>query len=488
MEKIFRALRNAKKRLWRVPSDESRKYILVVAVFLIFISYTLFIERKDSLDKPEPEKETVIMTEWDITPAEPEKIFEGTAQGRAGDWYRVGFSTRATEAVSLDISLWSALHSALIASADIPKSEDYQYQEFVFQVPSGGPFDSVRLSLKKDGSEGDLPYASVKTAGFFVSRLGVKSFSEAARLNPSIVGNASHQIRVLARQEPLWSPSALLEASFVAQADFMDQILLNAQEIPGNKGYLIEILEKSDSDPQEPFVSVKKVALKPGELNSFKRKSVGYQAVPVLIRLKRGQEYRISLSGIGDLSRGTKLMPLDELGTEPNPEGLMAVSFGQNLQIGDESMLSGAKVEDVGDGVYYDYSLRGNEADFFNIFESGGNVKFDKEEGSLVGEQKKGTFFTYRLAAPLPFGQIAFHARYFANAEEGIKLEYSFDNATWEVIPVTGQERGSLVSRKVIQATGGQKIVYVRVSYDGKNKKTGYFSLENLSVDAQLIR
>lgn len=475
---------------WTELARRHQRYALVAVIFAVFVFYNAVIVPGEPPKKFKfSSVQSANRTAWDITTEKPEKIFTGALQSRAGDWYRLGVSTMANRAIRADVNLRSAFNEdVLIGSLDIGASDDFQYHEIIFQIPTG-IFSDVQFTLRGEDSRGVWSYAGVKLSGLALSRLNVKSEAEAKRLAPTRTGNIEHDVKMLDVSQRVSDANVILESRFVAEADFIENIRLNAQEKSKNNGYVLELREKNSGGAEGKNIAIKKVILEPGELGSVKDEW-GNQSVVLPVRLERGKEYVISLKGAGDASRDLILSPLQGLpGTESSDDNLAAVVFGRYAYVVGGELLSGARVEDFGGNeIIYSYSWNGRVDDFFNLFDTEGSVKFDPQKKIITGKQQQRTSFTYRFFTVYPFEKFMLSARQAGDNEKEVKLEYSFDNEFWREVPSTQEDNEPQIFSLTLNGNGVERVVYVRASYNGEDKKTGSFGLDQLSVRAQLIR
>ena len=468
------------------------KYILVMVIFVVFAFYAVAVVPEKP---PKKSKSSAIQSQsadrvtWDVTTEKPEKTFTGVLQGRAGDWYRMGVSTVANRGARIDVILYSVFNEDVsIGSLDIAASDDFQYHEILFQIPAG-MFSDVKFVLRGEDEGESWSYTGVRVAEFALSRLNVRSKLEADRLAPTVAGSIEHEIQMLDVSSRPGSNS-IFESRFVAETDFIENIRLNAKEKSKNNGYVLEIDEIAVDGSEDNDISVKKVILKPGEIYSDKDEW-GNQSIALPVRLTRGREYSIVLKGTGDASKNIVLSPLEGLAGEDgssDDKNIVAIASGRYTSVSGTAMLSGAKVEDFGGEVLYTYSLGGGANDLFDVFDTEGKVKFDAKKEIVIGEQKQRTSFTYCFFTVYPFEKFVLSARQSGDGEKEVKLEYSFDNVFWREVPGVQESNEPQMFSLALAGTGKQDTVYVRASYNGEDKKTGMFGLDQLSVRAQLIR
>jgi hypothetical protein len=464
------------------------QYVLMLAIFAVFIFYNVVIVPGEPAKKSKPIQSASRIV-WDIDTEKPEKTFSGVLQGRAGDWYRLGVSTMANRAIRTDINLHSTFNEdVLIGSLNIGASDDFQYHEIIFQIPNG-LFSDVKFTLRGEDARGAWSYTGVKLSEFNLSRLNVKNETEVKRLAPTLVGNIEHNIRTLPANKRVSGGGIIFESSFTAEDDFIEDIKLNVKEKSENNSYILELREKTDDNSENKDASIKKVILEPGELGSAKDEW-GNQSILLPARLERGKKYSILLKATGNISRNIIMSPLEGLPEAASDgDNIAALVFGRYAYAEGGELLSGARVEDFGGGeIIYSYSLNGRANDFFDLFNTEGSVRFDTQKKIIAGKQQQRTSFTYRFFTVYPFEKFMLSARQAGDNDKEVKLEYSFDNEFWRKVPSTQADNESQIFLLTLKDVGEQRVVYVRASYNGEDKKTGSFGLDQLSVRAQLIR
>lgn len=466
------------------------KYSFVLVVFAVFIFYNVVIVPKELPKKSKSSSsQSVERIRWDITTEKPEKVFTNVLQGRTGDWYRVGVSTMANRAVQIDVSLSSVFDSNVpVGSLDIEASNNSRYHEVLFQVPRG-TFSDIRFMLHGENTDDAWSFAGVKVSEFAVSRLEVKNKEEIDRLAPTLAGNIEHITKVLVPDVQISDSSVLFESHFTADADFVQNVNLNVKEKSKENSYVLEIREKGEKNGEIPGASIKKIILSPEELGSIKDEW-GNQSVALPARLERGKEYVVSLKGTSN----TSLRTIDFLPIEGSVQGvadgknIVTITFGRYIYVEGGALMSGARIEDFGNEILYSYSLSGEVNDFFDVFNTEGSVKFDTKEDAVVGKQQQRTSFTYRFFTVYPFQKFMLAGRQIGDTEKEVKLEYSFDNAFWREVPSKQEVDAPQLFFLTLSGTGRERVVYVRASYNGGDKKTGTFGLDQLFVHAELIR
>lgn len=474
---------------WKRLAQRCGKYVFVLVIFSVFTFYTVVVIPKEPPKKSQSSSDqSADRIVWDITTKKPEKTFTGVLQGRPDDWYRMSVSMMANRATRIDVNLSSVFSKDVsIGSFDIAESDDPQYYEILFQLPDS-MFSDIKFVLRTEDAGTSWSYTGVKLSEFAASKLNVRSKAEVDRLAPTLAGNIEHNTKTFVSGRQSSDSKVIFESHFVAEDDFIENIRLNAKEDLKNNGYVLELREKTGDDTGNPNISIKKAILSPGELGAVKDEW-GNQSIELPARLERGKEYGVSLTGTGDASRNITLSPLEGLrGAVLNSENTVAIVFGRYIYAEGGALMSGSRVEDFGNEILYSYSLSGRVNDFFNLFDTKGSVKFDTKGKIIVGKQQQHTSFTYRFFTVYPFKKFMFAAQQAGNSENEIKLEYSYDNAFWREVPSTQENDEPQIFSLSLIGTSDQRIIYVRVSYNGEDKKTGTFGLDKLLVRAELIR
>lgn len=154
----------------------------------------------------------------------------------------------------------------------------------------------------------------------------------------------------------------------------------------------------------------------------------------------------------------------------------------------DGDLLQYARVEDLGGTLFYEFSLMGKRSDYTNIFTASKSVHFDKKKQLVVGSKKMDEFFIYKFDTLFPFDRFALKAEQTGKAPHELRLEYSLDESSWHPVASTQEEGKPEKFSVFIPGDLKSQVVYVRVSYNGEEKKTGTFSLQKLSVNAAMTK
>lgn len=147
-----------------------------------------------------------------------------------------------------------------------------------------------------------------------------------------------------------------------------------------------------------------------------------------------------------------------------------------------------AKLEDLGSEMLYTFSTRSDITDYQGIFEATESAAFDGKKKAVVAAKRKGEYFMYKLDAVHPFKKLLIRAIQKGSDKDEIRLQYSFDKSSWQTVEYTQEDGGSQKFLLFIeQEVPKEKVVYVKVFYEGEDKKTGTFGLEELEVNALVV-
>lgn len=144
-----------------------------------------------------------------------------------------------------------------------------------------------------------------------------------------------------------------------------------------------------------------------------------------------------------------------------------------------------ARLEDIGRDMLYTFATRSEATDYQDVFEATNSTEFDSKKKSVIAAKRKGEYFMYKFDMMYPITKLVIRATQEGFDEDEIRLQYSFDKSSWRTIEYS-QKRSEpqrfLLSLK--REIPKEKTVYVKVFYEGEDKKSGTFALKTLSVSA----
>lgn len=145
------------------------------------------------------------------------------------------------------------------------------------------------------------------------------------------------------------------------------------------------------------------------------------------------------------------------------------------------------KLEDIGEVMRYTFSLLRDKSDYSSLFDHSEDIEFNPKNSMLTGLKKKESFLTFKFDVLSPYETFLFRAVRRGDSPDPIALEYSFNNESWNNIPINqSQLDGRQIFLLSIPNTAKASVVYIRVRYVGPEKKVGTYSLEELSVIAHV--
>lgn len=147
-----------------------------------------------------------------------------------------------------------------------------------------------------------------------------------------------------------------------------------------------------------------------------------------------------------------------------------------------------SRLEDMGVERLYTFSIRNDRTDYENIFEATNSVMFDKKKKAVVAAKKNGEYFIYKFDTQYPIKKLSMKALQKGSDEDEIHLQYSFNGTSWKTIEYSqdagrSQEFFLSIDREIPET----KFFFVKASYEGKDKNSGTFALEELEINALVI-
>jgi|GEM_PF-1767203 len=460
------------------------KYILVGFVFLIFVLYGIIFKQYTPL--PSASVKGVEVMRYDdpeITRESKEVSYKNIFQGKQNDWYRLKLMIRSDTEVKIDVKMEAVFEGPVnIGSFTIANDRNAQYRELVFRVPEEGLFTDLSFSLSGEQAD-DVSFAGkIDFENVSLLRLDIQNNYAASRIRPSLVGMVEYGLVGLNKAEVSLSPKSVFESSFVAQESILDAIVLRAQDIRNNKGFIIELRKRAVPGSNKESISIKKVILKPGELGDISD-SAGYQKIDFPVIFEKGAEYYFDIQALGETGLNLKFLPIESFVGYTLPKNSLStvgLITGKRPSVTNgHELLIGAIVEDDGNNIHYSYALPKNKHAYFDLHDKSSSVKYDVAQERVVGSLEHGAYFVYKFDLTEPFQKISLTASQEREAPKELKIEYSTDAQVW--LPIL--ESGPLYELNLVDSS--HSTVYLRVTFIGINKKTASFSLDSLVVRAQ---
>lgn len=469
-----------------------QRYLFVMFVFMLAIFFHYFTFPSEVSKSDKALKTESFVENPDLDAKHRERVYPRIFQSQAGDIFRMSTFIRTKDGESIEIFARSSLNEFFkIGEWSFAPSEYGEYKELVFSIP--GRYEDVILRLKEseEGPDTVGDGSKVYIRLFSVIRLEVKKESEIKTLEPTFVGIPKIKKETLLSKKDADNSQDRISWVFQADGDFLQTIEFTGDIVgQGRQGYAFELTrfdqEKNGRDPK----TLKQASFIIDALDDLLTSSGNYQ-LPFFVPLERGQRYVLSFTREPSNDRenffNIGFLEPDVDADKSSAQGDIALHIRVRAQTKNgASFPDGAKLEDLGKSRLYSFSLEGEPVDYTNIFNASSSVRFDQAKHLVIGSQKNGEYLTYKFDTALPFDQFAIQATQKGNDEKEIKLEFSFDNAFWREIAFVQDKGGP--QRFALALPGDLKmhVVYVRASYNGEDKKSGFFALETLSVNASI--
>lgn len=473
---------------------KSSHYILVILIFFLAIAYQRYLVPVDEFKAEGEPKKNVVPIEVPILDAKnTEKVYEHIFQSQPGDVYRIGAYVKTKKQEKIEIFAQSSLNDIFkIGEWILEPSESGGYKEIVFSAPNRYEDIVIRLRNEAATSGKDWSGAAVYIRSFFVTHVGAGNRIEMKGLQPTIFGVSVRKQKFLFEENQnkgLGNP----EWKFQADGDFIDAIEFSGKVIGGGRqeySFELSLFDSVKNEKKEQAVRSASFVL--DALNSYRLPSGNYQ-ITLSAPIKKGEWYLLSLVRVPSKDE-KNFFKVGTLGVKTGKdiegagkEADLGLLIGSLTRIGkDVAFPEYAKLEDLGNEFVYSYDFQGNKTDYLNIFSASAGIDFDQEKRLVVGKQKNGAFFEYKFDTVYAFDKLVLEAIQHGNDEKEIKLEYSFDDTFWQEIPFVQEGGGSQKFLLELRGDGGHRKLYVRVSYNGIEKKSGFFALNELSVHASV--
>lgn len=148
-----------------------------------------------------------------------------------------------------------------------------------------------------------------------------------------------------------------------------------------------------------------------------------------------------------------------------------------------------SRVEDLGSETLYTFALARDIVDYQSVFDASASTYFDGKKKAVVAAKKNTEYFTYKFDVAHPIKRLIIRAEQHGSDENEIRLQYSFDGSLWKTVEYSqkpGKSQRFFLSLDF--AVPREKQVFVRISYEGEDKKTGTFALAELRLNALAIK
>ncbi|MEK9151254.1 MAG: hypothetical protein AAB547_01340 [Patescibacteria group bacterium] len=484
------------------------RYFFVFFVFIFAFFYHYFIIPPEILKSNKASTDKVKIEQPDLDAKHREKAYPRIFQSQAGDVFRIGIFASTKNAEDIEIFAESELNEVLkVGEWHLEPTENGEYKELFFSAP--GRYEDIRVRLKKDEASDVVVNndamnkkwddSAVYIRSLSLSRVEAKDTLALQNLAPTVFGISTMKKDILLSQKTLSDEAGEqdgkdipVEWVFQAKGDFLETMEFAGKTVgSGRQEYVFQLM-RYFPDKQEKERDGKLLHSSAFILDALDDLSVstGNYQMPFPFPLEYGEWYKVTLTKTPSQDRENSFAigSLEaDVATDTDSTGDLALLIRERLRAkNDASFPEGAKFEDLGEKFFYSFSLRGTPLDFANTFDASTSIRYDAKKHLVIGSQKNKEYFIYRFDVPYPFDRFVLEAVQEGDDKKEIKLEYSFDNAFWKEIPFVQASNDAQRFFLTLEGDGKSRTVYVRASYDGEDKKSGFFALEKLSVNASV--
>ncbi|NCU41936.1 MAG: hypothetical protein EOM19_04420 [Candidatus Moranbacteria bacterium] len=476
-----------------------KKYFGVFVIFVFVFWYNIVVspvEEISSEKKEEISNFSLNEITADLEDDKPEKIYKNVFDSLENDWYRIAVHSQALDAdehifISA-LSDWK--QEKEIGELFLKKGEEAIYSEFIFQA------DNVYRDIifRKAGEEEKNIWKGgrVILSDLSTTRLDITSKQEAQTLKPSILRQSFLEeilIENISTQDqkeiffsdkdafPVWgvftsSGNRILSVSFLAKSS----------QLETNAKYVVELREYSGESGIVEKNVLHSRSFSESEIEKEMKKS-GFMILDFPVKIESGKEYMLGIRYRDRKKQGN--VEFAPLVSKTAQQGFLLAQIQPSFEKSDEKnrLLLGAKIEDIGSHLRYEYKTEGLMTDFLNISDMSESISFSKKEARVLGNAKVGEFFVYTIDTLLPFSEIVVHAQQFGFYENQIAMEYSLDGKDWMNISFmqTDSDPQNFFLR-VETKEKNKTSLFVRTRYAGKEDSKRKFGLEKLYISAKI--
>jgi hypothetical protein len=485
-----------------IAVKKNQRYAAVVGIFAVVLYYHFaIVPHPESTDKNKNDTTaTAVMRQVaDLDRNHPLKQYKQQLLSQKGDWYRVSV---VAESLDEDESLRIALTSSVgktqeVGHMTVSKGDGAKYAEFV--IMTDGSYENV--TVEKEGAVFDASVwqnGRIRLARVFVSRLDVSSARDARMLTPTMFGKRDVRILTTTATDAMSGIQLPVDTHFVRGQTFdvseesyllSVNMRINQNGATGTGKYRLE-LRAYDSEHKRVGDKVfQRDAFSVKDLKTMADTDGSYRFI-LPYRLESGKSYFLGVSD--DYVQSAKKIQV-EIFQDNAKDGSIKMPYFVLFGVKKDTTLSGALlthavIEDTGSRFQYRYQSNHEATDMMDVFASSDDVSFDSGRDAVIGKEKEGSFFVYKIDTMHPFEDFRMEAVSLSNdTDKKIRVEYSFDNAFWKEVSVMQQDAMTNMFDAVVHNVDAMtKTIYVRVSYSGSKEGNGVFGLKDFRVTATL--
>lgn len=509
--------------------DIYKTYLILIVFFcLIFLFHSLAVSKKDStVANPDNFKDTNVI----ISNNTDYKIPLGS---NIGDSYRLSFRLKALSLGSdqidssenensvvgtdqtisnskITVSLISKMgERKKISEVTAINSDKYQDEEISFVTDEA--CESIILS-KSNIADTNLIFMKDEV----LSRLYAKNQIELQQLRPNILGETDLKA-FITRETPsqtipvakISTGSNLYGEVFRTDSEYLGGISLKIK-VHGCGGHgsyhlgLYEVEKNGDNFTIDP------TKLADYEFHSYDPSAYlnqyGEWEFPITSKLTKDRYYFIGLDSSmsqTDLRNYIEILGSNnsissDLFTVKNTSGLILEKLSSKIyfklykakyaQASGERILSGARIEDLGEGKsYYKYVTQGQPSDLLDVDQSTTLIKFTH---TVLGVVQENGYFVYKFNFVDNAKKIFVESEPIGGNYYRSLLYYSFDGISWSQINFENQSTENSINQATINVDQNNvKRMFLKIAFNpsDKGKLEGLFGVKSLKVYAELSK
>lgn len=475
----------------RLYFQRNQQYFYVGLIFIVALIFHFITAPLENKKDVKGSKDSVSTRSPDLDQRHGEKQYKNVFQSLPGDVFRIGIMVSTDETEKVEIFARSSLDRITkVGEWELSPSPSGEYKELIFSTAYRYEDIVLRLRDTKTVEEEAWDSSGVYIHSFFLSRIETRNSYELRNLQPTLFGisTVSERSLLVEKKKSATDNSRWI---FRAEEDYI-QSLEFFGEVRSHEGQLYDFeISRLDPETGEKLGKVlQNESFIVDELEDLRVSSGNYQ-LPFAFPLRSGEWYVVELvlqkpTDHEDLSVNPSII-FDANTHDFVDSGEIIIHTGEyTKEISGRSILDRARLEDLGQERSYSFMLHHEGVDYTNLYDASSSIVFDQKKNLILGSQKNGEFFSYKFDTIYPFDQFVLHAVQKGNDEREIKLEYSFDNAFWKEVNFN-QEKGG--PQRFFLSFPGNEVdhtVFVRASYNGEDMKSGFFALDELSVNASI--
>lgn len=313
----------------------------------------------------------------------------------------------------------------------------------------------------------------------------------------------------------------MIGQSFVANSDVISSVDLKMDfsGVGGAGNYILELREVENQNGKIQLSSDKIAYFYFNKDNAEKNLKVGggIYHIPLVANLEKNKTYFVGITnqevnfntlntlkvygGSENIGGGKIFYSIGGKISEEPGSLYLSVYGADYVKVGDEKILTGAKIIDSGNGNgLYIYEQDGSFSDYLDldqlITKKNGNIFYDNVQSGVSADDEGDNSFIYKINTLYSFTKINITAEQPGGKFSDSLVSYSFDQKNWQEIkesPLKGGKGGQKAFQQIIQSDGKTNGIFIKVTADQNDAKgrtqTGnvhLFGLKNLKVAAEL--